>query len=181
MATAAPMPVLTHAALAEQLGGLLTRLTERYTRAHRLLADHREAIRKADGAAVVALVEQQSAVLADIETLDKRRRELVAAASASFPTLIAVRGKSVTLTQLASILPEGDRVRLTAAADNLRRLAQDVRDSTASIRAATATLLAHMEGLIRQVGKQLSHAGTYGRRGVVESGSPVLSALDLRT
>lgn len=181
MANAPTKPALTHAAIADQLGTLLTRLTERYTRAHRLLGEHREAIRRADGDAVAALVEQQATVLADIESLDKRRRDLIAATAAAFPHVIVERGKPVTLTQLASILPEADRARLTASAENLRRLAQDVKDRTASIRAATATLLAHMEGLVRQVGKQLSHAGTYGRRGVVESGSAVLSALDLRT
>ena len=46
---------------------------------------------------------------------------------------------------------------------------------------ATVSLLAHMEGLMRHVGRRLSHAGTYGRRGVVEAGGVVVSCVDLRS
>jgi hypothetical protein len=38
-----------------------------------------------------------------------------------------------------------------------------------------------VEGLMRHVGRKLSHAGTYGRRGVVEAGQQVISALDMKT
>jgi hypothetical protein len=34
---------------------------------------------------------------------------------------------------------------------------------------------------MRQVGRQLSHAGTYSRRGYVDAGGMVVSAVDLRS
>ncbi len=168
---------LTPAAIAEHLEGLLARLTERYTLAQQLLNEHRDALRRADGPAVAALAERESEVLEELGALDAVRRELIAAAAPLLPRV----PHPVTLTHLAGLLPEADRSRLTAAANRLRRLAEDVRDRTAVIRAATASLLTHMEGLARQVGKNLSHAGTYGRRGTVDTGQPVLSALDLRS
>ena len=172
-------PALTFSAVGEQLGVLIDRLTERYTVVLRLLREHHEAIRRADGAAVGEVTERQTLVIAEIEALDRRRRDLVAAAAAAFPQ--AAQGRTLTITHLAALLPEPDRSRLTNGAERLRELAGEVKERSASIRAATATLVAHVEGLVRQVGKQLSHAGTYGRRGVVESGQPVLSALDLRS
>jgi hypothetical protein len=63
----------------------------------------------------------------------------------------------------------------------VRELVRRTSDLVRAVAAATRAMMLHVEGLMRQVDRHLSHAGTYGRRGTVEAGGPVLSALDLRT
>lgn len=167
--------------LAAQIDALIQGFTQRYARILTSLQDHQEALRRADGEAVARHAQAQAMLLEEVAQLDAQRRELVARACASFPAIVAVRTPTVTLTQMASVLPAPDRTRLTMSAEHLRSLATQVKEMTAAIRAASLTLLTHMEGLLRQVGKQLSHTGTYGRRGVVEAGAAIMSGVDLRS
>jgi hypothetical protein len=70
---------------------------------------------------------------------------------------------------------------LMSKAAALKEQIAAVNEQTRTIKAATVSLVAHMEGLMRQVGRQLSHSGTYTKRGYVEAGGCVVSALDLRS
>jgi hypothetical protein len=66
-----------------------------------------------------------------------------------------------------------------ALADRLRDLLFEIRRETRGSRAATATLIAHMDGLVAQIGRRLSHDGTYTRAGPRGAPSSVVSAIDL--
>ena len=66
-------------------------------------------------------------------------------------------------------------------AERLRELLARLQREHAALKEASLALAGHMEGLMRQLSKRLSHAGTYGRTGMVESRVQVVSALDLRS
>lgn len=174
-------PVITAELLAERLETLLDGLSAAYTRLGEHAAQHREAIRRADTIAIAEATAAQSRGVETLARLEQDRRELVAAACTRFAPLAGKRATAITLTDLCACVPSAERTRLTSKAQALRTLIQGVNEQTSTIRAATVSLVAHMEGLMRQVGRQLSHAGTYTRRGYVEAGGMVVSALDLRS
>jgi hypothetical protein len=181
MTTTLPNPTMTPSALCERLESLLEGLHAAYVRLGEHAAAHREAIRQADTPALAETTAAQSRSLDTLARLEQQRRELVAASCTRFPTLASKRSTVITLTDLCACVPEQDRPRLTTRARELRTLIESVNEQTTTIKAATVSLVAHMEGLMRQVGRQLSHAGTYTRRGYVEAGGCVVSALDLRS
>lgn len=176
-----PHTPLTPAALADNLDSLLDSMSSAYTRLGDAGDAHREAIRSADARAVELAVQRESLIFRELQKLDHQRRELVALAHAAFPPLRKTPAERTTLTQLASQTPDTRRGVLTAKAASLRMLVQSVQDRTAGIASAASSLLAHMEGVMRQVARQLSHSGTYSRRGVVEAGGSVVSAVDIRS
>ncbi|HLP85501.1 MAG TPA: flagellar export chaperone FlgN [Phycisphaerales bacterium] len=171
---------LTSAGACERLREILADFLVMYERLESIVLAHREAIRRADTAAMQVAIDRHAATLREMSGLEMRRCELVAICVASFPVLAGRKAHAVTLTQLAEICPQADRAEIIAIANELKTRVARVRDVTQSLRSATATLLAHMEGLMRHVGRQLSHAGTYSSRGVVEP-ALVVSAVDLRS
>jgi hypothetical protein len=173
--------MLTSDTLASELESLLAAFSSQYESLHVQTVAHREAIRKADGAAVQATAERQAVIAKELGTLDQRRRELVARACGQFPGLTGKPSVAITLTDLTTCVGGTQRGRLVTAAADLKKLISRVHEQTSTIKAATVSLVAHMEGLMRQVGRQLSHAGTYSNRGFVEPGGMVVSALDLST
>jgi hypothetical protein len=173
--------IMTAELLGERLEALLDGLAAAYARLGEHAAAHHEAIRTADAPAMAAATEAQSRSVETLARLEQQRRELVAASCTRFAPLASKRATAITLTDLCGCVAAGDRGRLTAKAAALRSLIQNVNEQTTTIRAATVSLVAHMEGLMRPVGRQLSHAGTYTRRGYVEAGGMVVSALDLRS
>lgn len=138
----------------------------------------REAMRRADPAGVHAATTTQSRNTTRLAEIERDRVQLVRDAEES--GLITRGTTPVTLRALASACPPEVRARLTTHASTLRTLMEEVSRETTSTRAATLTLLAHVEGVMRQVAGRLSHSGTYSRRGVVEAGSAVVSAVDVR-
>ncbi|MFO0831392.1 MAG: flagellar protein FlgN [Phycisphaerales bacterium] len=176
----------THLLLSpDQLGDRLETLLDSLSSAYHRLGDageaHRDAIRAADAGRVSASVERETLLFQELQRLDHHRRELVALAHASFPSLRKTAPDRTTLTQLAALSPDHRRGVLAAKAESLRALVREVQVRNASIMSAATSLLAHMEGVMRQVARQMSHTGTYSRRGVVEAVAGVVSAVDLRS
>ena len=172
---------LTPDLLLEQLDALLAGFTRTYQQLAAATQQHQDAIRDADRAAIGRATAAQSALVEDLARLEQRRRELIALACTRFAPLAAKRTTAITLTDLCACVPDRARAGITQRAADLRALVSSVEEQTRTIRAATSSLLAHMEGLMRQVGRQLSHAGTYSRRGYVDAGGMVVSAVDLRS
>lgn len=177
----APVVVLSPDALAADLDGLLDAYAVKHERWLAAAKAHREAIRKADGAGVAHAASRQGEVLEEIAGLEARRGALVNAAAAMLPGLGKGRTGPITLRDVAAGLPVAGSAALLAKAERLRDLVKRTNEETATVAGATRAMLGHLEGLMRHVAKQLSHAGTYSRRGVVDVGGVVVSALDLRT
>ncbi|GJQ31052.1 MAG: hypothetical protein HBSAPP03_29360 [Phycisphaerae bacterium] len=171
----------TPATLAEELDALLDEYAGRHERWLALAMAHREAIRTADGAGVAKAASAQGTLLEEIAGLESRRGALVNAAAGMLPGLRATRRGPITLRDVAAALPVAGAAGLLAKAERLRELVRRTNEETAGVAGATRAMLGHLEGLMRHVARQLSHAGTYSRRGVVDAGGAVVSALDLRT
>ena len=81
---------------------------------------------------------------------------------------------------LAEELFEFVGLRVKKSRQRLKTLMNELQRERGTVRAATESLLAHMEGLMRQVARKLSHAGTYGPQGAVGAGNQqVVSGLDV--
>lgn len=168
--------------LATDLDALLNDLTTAHESWLAAMHDHRQAVRTADPGAMQASLDRQAACVSRIAGLEDRRRAVVdrAARLPDFASSTArPRQGPLTLRELATATAEPARSRLLQHADRLRTLIADVRRSGSILQAASASLLAHTEGLMRQVARRLSHAGTYGRHGFVESAPGMACAVDL--
>lgn len=168
--------------LAPDLEKLLIELASTHQGWLEAINAHREAARRADPAAMQRALEAQTACVARVADLDKERRLLVERAARlpeiAGPAARARRGP-LTLRDLATATPDPDRARLIARAESLKALVEDVKRAGSILQAASASLLAHTEGLMRQVARHLSQAGTYGRRGYVEPAGSLACAVDI--
>lgn len=176
-----PPPPDSSTAFGDDLASLLEGFEDQHRALLAQVQAHRDAIRKADGAGVEQAAMAQTRTVGALGGLEQRRRELVALACRRFAPLTSRRSVEVTLTDLARCLDEPRRSTLIRRAQDLKTLIATVHEQTSTVKATTVSLLAHMEGLMRQVGRQLSHSGTYSSRGYVEPGGLVVSALDIAT
>lgn len=165
--------------LSDELDAVLARLVEGYRGLLGLLGEQREAIRRGDPGRIAAASGRQAMHLQLLADAEEQRRGVVQRwlERVSLPRL----GRPVTLSDLAAHAVGDRRAELLARAEELRGLLREVASRGGVVRSAAASLVSHMEGLVRLVGQRASHAGTYSRRGCVEGGGGVVSALDLRS
>lgn len=169
----------------EQLEAVLRMLVVEHERMLALTTAHRKAISEADLPALRQCMAGQSEITASITALEKQRQTIVATLTgqrvgmpAPMPTPGAPR---LTVSMLAKAAPEPVRARLLAVSDALRDLLNRLHREHLALRAAAETLSSHMEGVMRQVCRTLTHAGTYARSGAIDASLPVAAALDVRT
>jgi len=167
--TPAPTP---SPALGIELESLLRELAVHQTDLLALATEHRAAIARADTGAIASCVERQAAILERSRASEQRRRTLV--------ETWAPRERGITLTDLASRVEEPARTRLLALGGQVRTLVERLARENRIVRAATESLMAHMDGLVRQVARRLSQSGTYSRRGGIDAGTPLVAGIDLR-
>ncbi|MFN7020502.1 MAG: flagellar export chaperone FlgN [Phycisphaerales bacterium] len=173
--TKAANPSLEAAATA--LDEVLLALIAEHENLLKIATRHRAAIASADPRTMAECLNAQAAAAERIAGLERRRQAAVAAMGAPGP---ASRDR-VTIAQLAAGLPEAVRARLLAAAERLREVLTRLHREHAAIRSAAESLSSHMEGLMRQICRRLSHAGTYARSGSIDGHVAVTTALDVRT
>lgn len=138
----------------------------------------REAMRRADAAALAACIAEENQVVQRVADLEKRRVAVVGhlAQRLGLPDKTQARA-----TDVAKGLggPAGER--LKARADAVRAGVIALTRTNNALKLAAQHLAAHMDGLWRQASAVLNHAQTYGRRGVIGAGPSVVSALDVRS
>lgn len=176
---ASPAPSSQTAPL-DRLEQILSALVGQHTRLLAHTVEHRRAISEADLPALRACLEQQGDLLQSIVALERERQAIVAGMIGAAPAAPGLAAK-VTMSSLAARAPEPSRTRLADIAAALRDVLSRLHHEHQALRAAAATLSIHMEGIMRQVGRSLSHAGTYARSGAVDSSVQVLSAIDVRS
>lgn len=167
-----------HGSLASELSVLVERLDAVYASLEGSVEAHRAAIRAADVAEIGREVERQQSLLAALAGLDQDRLALIEHVRRD--GLISPSSRP-RLRDLAGLTPEPDRSQLLSGTATLAARMARVNEAQAGLRAAASSLLAHMEGLVRHVARKLSHAGTYGRTGMVEGPMIGASAVDIRT
>ncbi|HYC99601.1 MAG TPA: flagellar export chaperone FlgN, partial [Phycisphaerales bacterium] len=132
---------------------------EIHARDSALLADeHRAAISTADPAALARCVAAQQQAAAHLNQLEARRAAFLRSLGLRAP---AQGGQAVTLTQLAALAPKPRAAALTAAAARVRTLLADAAQRRESVRLAGLSLMAHMQGIMRQITRNLSDTKTY--------------------
>ncbi|MBY0114240.1 MAG: flagellar protein FlgN [Phycisphaerales bacterium] len=162
--------------LCEDLRDLLIAFLERHEALLRHTKQHHEAIRQADVRRCEQIVRDEQATLAAIADLELKRQSLVARAMRE----IVPTPKSLTrLSDIALHCPDATRPELLELSARLRRTIENLQQEQNLLRVVSRVLMAHMEGLMRQVARTLSHAGIYGQRGVVAS-SQIVTSLDVR-
>lgn len=162
--------------LSEELRGLLQALLERHEALLQHTLHHHEAIRQADTRRCEQIVRDEQATLAAIADLELKRQSLVARAARE----ITPTPKNLSrLSDIALHCPDAERTELLELSARLRQTIERLQQEQNLLRVVSRVLMAHMEGLMRQVARSLSHAGTYGQRGVV-AGNQIVTSLDVR-
>lgn len=164
-------------AAASALDEVLIALIAEHENLLKIAGRQRAAIAGADPRTMAECLSAQAAAAERISELERRRQAAVEAMALPGP---APRAR-LTIAQLAAALPEAARARLLAAAERLREVLTRLHREHAAIRSAAESLSSHMEGLMRQVCRRLSHAGTYARTGSIDGHAAVTTALDVRT
>lgn len=163
-------------------------------------AAHRAAIAAANQAAIARALAAQQAAGERLAELQRQRHALIRTMLGAPPlpplpqpaakpvanlnavsraTAPPIDPASVSITMIVAAAPQARRAGLIHRQEKLRELVTRVADQRRVVRAAADSLLAHMQGLIVQIGRHLSHAGTYARPNTPPPASQVLSALDM--
>lgn len=158
-----------------EIEGILSELLREHERLLTLTRAHRDAMVGADSNAMRACLNQQNEVVQRIARLEDRRAR---AAQRLCPP--QAHGGRVTVTAIAEQAPGPIRQRLLDLAGRLRELLDSLRKENGALRIAAESLASHMQGLMQQVSRRLSGAGTYAR-GSAQSAAPVAGAIDLTT
>lgn len=151
-----------------RLQPVIESLIEAHERLVALLEAHRGAIARADSGELARVADEERAVLESIGALESSCRALLDGSGAKTVSALAQRAGG-----------EGGG-RLGESAAYLRALATRAHAMQAAVREAGEAMALHIGGLMRQVAARLSHAGTYGAGGRVESTAPVVTGLDLK-
>ncbi|MEN0021011.1 MAG: hypothetical protein AAF747_09040, partial [Planctomycetota bacterium] len=124
--------------------------------------------RTADGAALERANAAASVQVWRIRDLEAYRSEL----------LLPYR-KGATLAEVAQSFDESSRERVLGLAADLRDRVEQARRQTGVVGRVSSSLMMHLQGVLQQVQRRLSHAGTYSTRARVEAGPAVVSAIDV--
>ena len=143
-----------------------------------LAAEHRDAIASAKPARIQSCMLQQNDIVQQIAETEKRRLALTADICQAAQQEPAQHTTIATIAQLA---PNAIRERLLAVAGRLKDVLLRLRSEQSAIRQAAQSLNTHIEGIMAQISRQLSHAGTYSRTGSVDASVKVVSALDIHS
>lgn len=171
------------AAVAAELARPLATLIERYESFVKSLEAHRAAISQADGRGIDSAISREADLLDELLVLDETCRRTLGQ-TASTPSTPGARTQPTedgwTLTALAAALGGDEGQRIAESSAYLKALTSRADILQKSVRDASHAMATHIDGLVRQVSQRLSHAGTYGAAGRVETNASVVSGLDVR-
>ena len=149
---------------------------------HEQLADlsvvHHDAMRRADTDALGSCIQAENEIVQQIANTEKKRIRVVGALAAHFGS--PARNQT-RLSWIAERCPDAARKRLETLTDRLTKTIKTLQERNAVVQAAAETLARHMNGIRKQISATLNHAKTYGRKGAVDAGPSVISAVDIRS
>jgi hypothetical protein len=160
----------------ETLDSLLGRLIELQTELLGALHAKRDAIRHADGDAIVDAARREDALAQELRNADAQRLRVVAAiAQHLFPP----RATTPTITEIAEALEDPIGQRLLERAVALRSLIEQATEQNAVLREATDRLGLHLRGLVSLIHTAMDRARTYNRTGAMHNGAQLSTGLDI--
>ena len=173
-----PASFRTPHAVAADLAEPLSVLIDRYESFVKSLEAHRAAISQADGKGIDAAITREAELLEELLTLDETCRRALGQTSA-VPNNVSPTQGGWTLTRLAAALGGDEGQRIAESSAYLKALTSRADILQKSVREASHAMASHIDGLVRQVAQRLSHTGTYGSAGRVETKPQVVSGLDM--
>lgn len=160
----------------ETLDSLLGRLIELQTDLLEALHAKRDAIRSADGDAIVEAAHREDALAQELRNADAHRLRIVAAiAQHLFPP----RSSTPTITEIAEAVDDPIGERLLQRAGALRTLIEQATEQNAVLREATERLGSHLRGLVSLIHTAMDRARTYNRSGAMHTGAQLSTGLDI--
>ncbi|MFG0253382.1 MAG: flagellar protein FlgN [Phycisphaerales bacterium JB038] len=155
------------------------RMTALQERMLALLGQKREAIRTADGEALLKATETEGKLAAEMVALEQQRRQVV-------QELLAHRGLALsepaaTLKEVASLTAAGEAGDLLQAGAALRRLVEQTARENSILREAGDRLLGHLRHLSSVMHGALDRSKTYSRAGRLQVTPQLSATLDLHT
>lgn len=163
------------AATAQRLDAVLRDLVAAHDELLELSRAHRRAISSADAPGLQRCVMRERDVASRVRDLERAGREIVG--------MIGQRSGDAprTIREAARMIPGPAGRRVAEAADRLRDKVLELQRENRAVVMAARSMLAHMDGLIRQVGQRLSSDGTYRRHPKSGECEQMVSALDVRS
>lgn len=163
------------AAVAQRLDAVLRELSAAHDELLELSRAHRRAISSADAPGLKRCTTRERDVATRVRDLEREGREIMQMIGSGTDNAPG------TIREAARAIPGPAGQRLAEAADRLREKVLELQRENQAVVMATRSMLAHMEGLIRQVGQRLSSDGTYRRHPKSGEGEQMVSALDVRS
>ncbi len=179
VAPAAPTPPPSIDAIGAELEALLEGLLGEQRGLLEINARHLEAVSMADRLQIDRCAAAQQQASQRLGLLESKRLTLVRRATLTLRAIDPRRVGDVTTTVIAGACGEPRGSRLLALAGQVRAIAEKTSSQTRTLKLAAQTLTAHMQGLMEQVGRALSHTGTYARPAGATYVPQVVSTLDL--
>lgn len=170
------------------LESLLADLESHARQAAQLADEHRAAVSTADAANLARCVSAQQYSSSQLNALEARRTAFLRSIGLRTAPVGLASGPNVpptvTLTQIAALAPKPRAAALTAAAARTRLMLADALQRRESVRLASLSLMAHMQGLVRQISRHLSDTKTYApphRLATPAGGGATSGSLDFTT
>lgn len=136
-----------------QLEALLRDLIDHARTSADAAAEHRRAIASADPQRLARCIALQQDLASSLAGLDARRAELLKSIGLRTP---------VPLSVLATAAPAPRRAALAELATSARAHLAAAHRARQAVALASQSLLAHMQGLLQQIARQISQTKTYG-------------------
>lgn len=155
-------------ALARELEEVLASMLQEHEQLLSVTLQQRSALSQADHARVARCTAEQTRIHARIDALNRKRSTL----------LVAFR-PGVSLREVIAAIGPSRAEAIEELGQKLREVVIQVRREQDRLRLASSSLASHMQGLIQQIHRRLSHAGVYSTQGRVEAGAMVVSGLDV--
>lgn len=163
-------PAPTMRIYAATLESVLGELSTAHEELLALIAAHRRALARADAAGIQECLTQQGVIAARMSKLESARAQV---------TTQLTGGRDARIGDLVALLPAPYSDRIAVSAGRLRSLAAQIKRENNIVRMATGALIGHIEGLMQQIARAMSRAGTYGRGGRIETHEPLPCGVDL--
>lgn len=184
--TTTPAPPRTPApVLFAELERVLIELRDVHERMLEVVREHRKSVSAADLAGISRAIARQGDLAGTVAAIDQRRAQITASLTSQLTGQPTTRPPgqvdNTRLSHIIALAPTASRDRLSAIAAVLRDVLTRLHSEQQALKLATETLAQHMEGVMRQIYRGVSHTGTYVRSGKVDTAVQVITALDVQT
>ena len=174
-------PNMTVPEASEEIVDSLKRLISLHDELLDVVQVEREAMTQADIKAVRACVECKALLAERLREIELGRINAVGVlfASDEGAPMPSAQAAKVSLETIAQRFDTPTRALALELGKKLSEKVARLENQHGVVRLAAESLLSHMQGLMHQVSRKLSHSGTYGRCGAIASHPQVVSGLDM--